>query len=131
MRPPPSNPPEPVSVYAGQAIALTTLHGKERALSRPLALGLGASLTVCPCDTNALGTFSGEVEWPGDALSCGLPGWGLVDTEPGRACQSCGTATELTAAEVWGCPACGLRQRRPRRDGLAAADPGQCPWCNR
>lgn len=56
------------SPYAGHTICLATLHGKERALARPLALGLGASLQVSPCDTNALGTFSGEVERQHDAL---------------------------------------------------------------
>ena len=279
------------SPYAGRLICLTTLHGKERALARPLALGLGACLQVSPCDTNALGTFSGEVERPGDALStcrrkallglehtglklglasegsfgphptvpmlavgqellvfvdrerdlsvvevrlewrtnyaqrhlepgegpspwlrqvgfpahgliaraatapagpwhrdlcspaalaaaleacrssdprgqvwletdmrahrnptrmrsirrlgvalvrrlrtpcpsCAGPGWGMVDTRPGLPCGWCGSPTELTAVEVWGCPGCGHRQQRPRRDGLRAADPGQCPWCN-
>ncbi len=53
--------------YAGRRICLTTLHGKERALARPVALGLAASLEVSGCDTNALGTFSGEVERLGDA----------------------------------------------------------------
>ena len=55
--------------YAVRRICLTTLHGKERALARPFALGLGASLEVSACDTNALGTFSGEVERLGDAPS--------------------------------------------------------------
>ena len=58
-----------MSVYQGQVICLATLHGKEQALARPFALGLGASLRVSACDTNALGTFSGEVERPADALS--------------------------------------------------------------
>ena len=277
--------------YAGQRIALTTLHGKQKALARPFALGLGANLACIACDTNALGTFSGEVARIDDALStcqrkawmgmeqsglplglaseasfgphpslpllavgqevlvfvdrdrrltvveqllewrtnyaqtllepvddpsdwlrrvhfpshgvmarpaaaaagpwwkdlgsqaklqaaltacraadpngrvwletdmrahrnptrmrsirrlgvalvrrlatacphCDAPGWGLLDTEPGPPCSLCGTATELTACEIWGCKACGHRQLHPRRDGLAAADPGQCPWCN-
>ena len=55
--------------YAGRRICLTTLHGKERALARPFALGLAASLELSACDTNTLGTFSGEVERAGDALS--------------------------------------------------------------
>jgi hypothetical protein len=277
--------------YAGQRIALTTLHSKDRALARPFALGLGAGLELIACDTNALGTFSGEVERAADALStcrrkasmgmelsglrlglaseasfgphpavpllavgqellvfvdldrrltvveqrlewrtnyaqtllepgedpaawlrrvrfpshgvvarpaeaaagpwwqdlgsqaelqaaltacrsadphgrvwletdmrahrnptrmrsirrlgvalvrrlatpcphCAAPGWGLLDTAPGLPCSWCGTPTELTASELWGCQACGHRQLRPRRDGLAAADPAQCPCCN-
>jgi hypothetical protein len=277
--------------YAGRRIALTTRHGKQRALARPFAVGLDASLELIACDTDALGTFSGEVERADDALStcrrkalmgmehaglrlglaseasfgphpslpllavgqellvfvdlerkltvveqrlewrtnyaqlllepgvdpaswlrrvlfpshgvlarpadatagpwhkdlnspdalgaalaacraadpqgrvwletdmrahrnptrmrsirrlgialarrlatpcpaCAAPGWGQLSTEPGLPCGWCGTATEITAAEVWGCQACGHRERRPRRDGLAVADPGQCPWCN-
>jgi hypothetical protein len=279
------------SPYAGARICLTTRHGKERALALPFRRGLGALLAVQACDTDQLGTFSGEVERPADALTtcrrklmlgleasglrlglaseasfgphpslpllpagqelllfvdrerdlsvlerrvewrtnysqkrlgaeddpaawlqqvgfpshaviarpadrsrpplfkglasepelrqalvacrradprgevwletdmrahlnptrlrsirrlgvalarrlrtpcpaCGAPGWGLLDTEPGLPCSWCGTATELTAREVWGCQQCGLRERRPRRDGLAAADPGRCPRCN-
>lgn len=279
------------SAYAGQRICLTTLHGKEQALARPFAVGLGAVLEVSPCDTNRLGTFSGEVErcdsalatcrqkawlglertglrlglaseasfgphpsapmlpigqellvfldldrgltvveqrleWrtnyaqrllrsdedPGPWLqqvgfpshglivrpasaeagpwyrdlcssldlqnaleacrradprgevwletdmrahrnptrmrsirrlgvsmvrrlcrrcpSCGSPGWGLVETEPGLPCEACGTATDLTRLEVWGCPHCVHREWHPRRDGLAVAQPVDCPWCN-
>jgi len=62
--------------------------------------------------------------------ACGSPGWGLVETEPGLPCSWCGEATPLAASEIWGCPSCGERQHRPRRDGLTAADPGHCSWCN-
>jgi hypothetical protein len=279
------------SPYRGRRICLTTRHGKERALSLPVRHGLGASLALHTCDTDQLGTFSGEVERPGDALStcrrkallgleasglmlglaseasfgphpalpllpvgqelllfvdlernlsvlerrlewrtnyshrrlrpeedpsawlrqvgfpshaviarpadglrpplvkgltdaaalrealvacrsadargevwletdmrahlnptrmrsirrlalalvrrlrspcpgCRAPGWGLIDCEAGLPCRWCGTATELTAREVWGCQQCGHRELLPRRDGLEAADPGQCPRCN-
>lgn len=50
------------SPYAGRTIALTTKHGKDRAVSLPLRLGLGASLVVPEAiDTDALGTFTGEI----------------------------------------------------------------------
>ena len=62
--------------------------------------------------------------------SCMAPGWGLLDKRPGLPCVVCGTATEQTAAEIWGCVACGHQEERPRRDGRSAADPGDCPWCN-
>lgn len=278
-------------VYGGRRICLTTLHGKERALARPFAVGLGACLEVSSCDTNRLGTFSGEVvrldsalatcrqkalmglehsglqlglasegsfgphpsapmlpigqellvfidldrgltvveqrlEWrtnyaqkhlrsdedlerwlqqvgfpahgliarPASAVrgpwhhdlcsrvdlnnaleacrrddphgevwletdmrahrnptrmrsirrlgaalvrrlrcscpSCGSPGWGLVETVPGLPCETCGTATDGTLLEVWGCPCCAHRERRPRRDGLTRASAAHCPWCN-
>ena len=61
---------------------------------------------------------------------CGCPGWGLLNTQPGLPCRECGTATELTLSEIWGCQQCGARREQPRRDGRLQADPGQCPWCN-
>jgi hypothetical protein len=61
---------------------------------------------------------------------CGSPGWGLLDTKPGLPCSDCGTATELTLSEIWGCEQCGARREQHRRDGRLQADPGQCPWCN-
>lgn len=281
------------SAYAGRKICLTTRHGKERALARPFSLGLGASLAVSPCNTDRLGTFSGEVERLEDAFntcrrkasmgleqsglrlglaseasfgphpavpmlavgqelllfvdrdrdltvleqhldwrtnyaqkllapdedpsawlkqvgfpshaviarpadrsfglwnwhkdltstaalaealascrgcdpggqvwleadmrahrnptrmrsirrlgvalvrrlctpcpSCTAPGWGVVESRRGLPCRACGTLTELIAAEIWGCAACGHQLERPRLDGLSAADPAQCPWCN-
>jgi Zn finger protein HypA/HybF involved in hydrogenase expression len=61
---------------------------------------------------------------------CGSPGWGLLETKPGLPCSDCGTATELTLSEIWGCQRCGARRQKPRRDGRLQADPGRCPWCN-
>ncbi len=166
------------SAYVGREICLTTRHGKEMALALPFSLGLGASLSLSPCNTDQLGTFSGEVERLDDAINtcrrkalmgleqsglrlglaseasfgphpavpmlaagqarrlctpcprCSAPGWGLLDISPGLPCRTCGTATELTATEIWGCVACGHQVEQPRRDGLSAADPGHCPWCN-
>ena len=57
-----------LTVYAGRRLCLTTRHGKQRALARPFAAGLGLQLDVCPCDTDQLGTFSGEIARQGDAL---------------------------------------------------------------
>jgi hypothetical protein len=62
--------------------------------------------------------------------SCGTPGWGLVETVPGLPCRWCGANTTLCSSEIWGCAICGERQRLPRRDGLLAADPEHCHWCN-
>jgi hypothetical protein len=50
-------------------VCLTTRHGKERALARPFRVGLGLTLVVSDCDTDQLGTFSGERERPADALA--------------------------------------------------------------
>lgn len=49
--------------YRGRTVALATKHGKERAIERPLQAALGLQVVVPPnLDTDALGTFSGEVE---------------------------------------------------------------------
>ena len=49
--------------YRGRVVALATKHGKERAIGRPLQAALGLEVMVPPnLDTDALGTFSGEVE---------------------------------------------------------------------
>jgi len=50
-------------------VCLTTRHGKERALARPFRVGLGLALVVSSCDTDQLGTFSGECGRPADALA--------------------------------------------------------------
>ena len=61
---------------------------------------------------------------------CGAPGWGVIDRQAGLPCRCCGTPTDLLAVEVWGCPSCEISAPRARRDGLEAADPQHCPWCN-
>ena len=55
--------------YAHRRVCLTTRHGKQSALARPFRAGLGAFLLVSDGDTDQLGTFSGEVERPCDALT--------------------------------------------------------------
>ncbi|MFM2044591.1 MAG: hypothetical protein RLY86_3167 [Pseudomonadota bacterium] len=49
----------------GRRVALGTLHGKERAIAPPLHRRLGLQVGVVAIDTDALGTFTGEVERPG------------------------------------------------------------------
>ena len=52
--------------YAGRRIALATMHAKERAIAPPILKELGAELVVPEqIDTDALGTFSGEIERQG------------------------------------------------------------------
>lgn len=55
--------------YCGREVCLTTHHGKQRALARAFRSGLGAELLVSDCNTDQLGTFSGEVERSTDALT--------------------------------------------------------------
>ncbi len=55
--------------YAGRAAVLATRHGKERLLARPLRVAPGLRLRVPPdLDTDALGTFTGEVARVGTPL---------------------------------------------------------------
>ena len=54
--------------YANKRIGLATMHAKELAIAPPFRRLLGAEIVVAPeLDTDALGTFSGEVPRP-DAL---------------------------------------------------------------
>ncbi|XBQ16944.1 MAG: DUF6671 family protein [Oceanicaulis sp.] len=62
--------------------------------------------------------------------ACSAPGWGRTGAEPGLRCEACGSPTALIAEEIWSCSACDHTERRERSDGLAAADPGDCPVCN-
>jgi len=62
--------------------------------------------------------------------ACAAPGFGLARVERGLPCSACGTPTERVLAEIHVCPACGHEARKPRADGLEAADPGECPACN-
>jgi hypothetical protein len=55
-----------VAPYAGRRIALATMHGKDSAIAPPLRLRVGADLVVpVGLDTDALGTFTGEIERKG------------------------------------------------------------------
>lgn len=61
---------------------------------------------------------------------CGAPGFGRTGTGGGLLCETCGTATEMIATEVFGCPACDYAEQRPRFDGLQRAPALYCPECN-
>ncbi|CAN5902242.1 hypothetical protein BH11VER1_BH11VER1_11920 [soil metagenome] len=60
------NRPKP---YQGRIASLATKHGKDKAIARPLRHALGLQVLVPQdCDTDLLGTFSGEVARLGSAL---------------------------------------------------------------
>lgn len=61
---------------------------------------------------------------------CGWFGFGFVRAERGLPCEACGEPTELVQALVDGCARCPTAARRPRPDGAATADAGNCPQCN-
>ncbi len=57
------------SLYQGRAAALATMHGKEAAVAPPFSDLLGVEVSVPGhINTDALGTFTGEIERPGDML---------------------------------------------------------------
>ena len=63
----------PAGPYCGRVAVLTTKHGKERAVGRPLRAALGLIVAVPEeIDTDLLGTFTGEVE------RVGTPRYGSV-----------------------------------------------------
>ena len=78
-----------------------------RALAGRLAARLG---TLCP--------------------ACACPGFGQVDVLRGLPCAACGIATQGVMAIIDGCAACGHSETRPRPDGVTAASPASCDWCN-
>jgi hypothetical protein len=58
-----------LSPYFGVTVSLATRHGKERVIGRALHHGLGATLLhVTSVDTDALGTFCGQISREGSAL---------------------------------------------------------------
>lgn len=61
---------------------------------------------------------------------CNTPGWGIVRTEKGLECSWCGSETELVKSEIHGCTKCDYEEITARADGLTAAEPRSCRYCN-
>lgn len=59
---------------------------------------------------------------------CQSPGFGQVDVERGVPCSLCSSATQLIAADIYGCGRCDNQARMPR--GQGTADPRWCDVCN-
>ena len=83
---------ETTSPYAGRAAVLATMHGKERAIAPVLKARLGLAVCVpTSLDTDALGTFTGEIERPGDMLETAIAkarlGMQAVDVDIGIASE--------------------------------------------
>ncbi|MFN3868141.1 MAG: DUF6671 family protein, partial [Hyphomicrobiaceae bacterium] len=55
--------------YQGRWVAIATMHGKERAIAPALCRCFGMAITTAPgVDTDALGTFTGEIPRHGTML---------------------------------------------------------------
>ncbi|MEQ8404139.1 MAG: hypothetical protein RKE49_03500 [Oceanicaulis sp.] len=84
-------------------------------------------------------TRMGEIAKAAEALArrlaspcpaCAAPGFGRARLDRGLPCAACGAPTDLVRAEIHACPACAHETARPRPDGRAEAEPGECPACN-
>jgi hypothetical protein len=62
--------------------------------------------------------------------NCSHPGFVITDIVPGLECDQCGAPTRLAEKVVLTCNACGVVEERPRPDGKAFSDPGDCDFCN-
>jgi len=61
---------------------------------------------------------------------CQTPGFVITRGQPGLVCSDCGSETNLIKQVELECRHCGYLESRPRPDGLQAADPAECPFCN-
>ena len=62
-----TNPSAQTNAYQGRSVALATMHGKEAVIAEPFDTLLGLEVVVPETlNTDLLGTFTGEVERPGD-----------------------------------------------------------------
>lgn len=83
-------------LYRGRTAALATQHGKLPLLARPLAAGPGLALCApAGIDTDALGTFSGEVPRPG-------PPEEVVERKARLAMAAAGTELGLATEATFG-----------------------------
>lgn len=61
---------------------------------------------------------------------CATPGFSAAAAVAGLPCGECGLPTREHRAETWKCLHCTHRETRRRRDGVTAADPASCGYCN-
>ncbi|WP_115710367.1 DUF6671 family protein [Legionella sainthelensi] len=61
---------------------------------------------------------------------CFTPGFGFKKTSGSLPCHECSSPTSLYQQEVWGCIQCDYHESHPRKDGLEAAEPQYCDYCN-
>lgn len=61
---------------------------------------------------------------------CRTPGFSAIESVNGLPCGECGMPTREQKGQLWACSACAYRETRGREDGIAAADPAHCDYCN-
>ncbi len=61
---------------------------------------------------------------------CTYPGFEPVERLPGLPCALCHFPTAFTRVAIYHCQHCGFRQEKLFPDGIEAADPAQCQYCN-
>jgi hypothetical protein len=61
---------------------------------------------------------------------CDWPGFQVTRRLPGLPCGACGSPTTLTYSWVYTCQNCDHQHTVHFPEGLTAADPGQCAYCN-
>lgn len=62
--------------------------------------------------------------------NCCWPGFSIQSVVPGLSCQICQAPTRLTRAAIYECQRCHYLQRQEFPDGVTAADPTYCDFCN-
>ncbi len=62
--------------------------------------------------------------------NCQMPGFTLKELQPGLACSGCGLPTLLPRLGIYRCTHCQFGESRFDPQGLVAADPSQCSFCN-
>ncbi len=61
---------------------------------------------------------------------CGYPGFSVVQRLPGLPCRLCNAATLLTLSTIHRCQHCQFQQSKRFPEGIQAADPACCLFCN-
>lgn len=61
---------------------------------------------------------------------CATPGFSATGAVAGLPCAECGLPTREHRAEIWQCLHCDHQKTRKRSDGVTAADPVSCGYCN-
>lgn len=62
--------------------------------------------------------------------SCGVPGWGEIDSKNGLACELCNQPTSMIIHKINGCVSCDYKEYQERDDGLKKASAMFCNYCN-